>query len=300
MAIDGFIATIWSARLLENLQKSFVFGQPNVINRDYEGDIQGKGSTVKITSIGDITIGDYTKDTDIGDPEALEDAQSVLSVTQSKYFNFAVDDIDKAQVAPTLMNGAMQQSAYNLADVSDQYVAGQMKANVAAGNIIGTTASAKVPDLRADEAGAQFTAWDYLLQLSTVLSEADVPRQGRWAIVPPWFVERLAGDTRFTDAAAAGTPDALLNGLVKRAAGFDILESNNVPTSAGTGAEAAKTQTYVIVGSSIATTFADSVNGVEAYRPEKRFADAIKGLHVYGAKVTRPDALAMLICRKVT
>jgi len=50
MTIEGFIGTVWSARLLENLQKSLVFGQPGVINRDYEGEISGKGSTVKITS----------------------------------------------------------------------------------------------------------------------------------------------------------------------------------------------------------------------------------------------------------
>ena len=58
MTIEGFIGTVWSARLLENLQKSLVYGQNGVINRDYEGELAGKGSTVKISSIGDITIGD--------------------------------------------------------------------------------------------------------------------------------------------------------------------------------------------------------------------------------------------------
>jgi N4-gp56 family major capsid protein len=296
MTVTGFIATIWSARLLENLQKSFVYGQPNVINRDYEGEIKGKGSTLKITSIGDITIGDYTKDTDISDPEALDDAQSVLSITQAKYFNFAVDDVDKAQTSPALMNGAMQQSAYGLVDVADQFIAAQMYANVATANKIGSNATAIVPTTTPD---LGTMAYDYLLQLGTKLSEANVPKQGRWVVCPPWFIERLASDKRFSDASASGSTDALLNGLVKRAGGFDVLESNNAPTNAGTGGEAAKTQTQVIAGSSIATTFADSTNQVEGYRPEKRFADAVKGLHVYGCKITRPDALALLTCRKV-
>ena len=56
MAIDNFIATIWSARILENLQKSLVYGQPSVVNRDYEGEIRDLGSTVKINSIGPITV----------------------------------------------------------------------------------------------------------------------------------------------------------------------------------------------------------------------------------------------------
>ena len=297
MGVGGFIATIWSARLLGNLEKSLVYGQPNVINREYEGEIKGKGSTLKITSIGDITIGDYTKDTDIADPEALDDAQSVLSITQSKYFNFAVDDVDKAQTSPALMNGAMQRSAYGLANVADQFIASQMYSNVATANKIGSNATAIVPTTTPDTGKM---AYDYLLQLGTVLSEADVPKQGRWVVCPPWFIERLAGDKRFSDASASGSTDALMNGLVKRAAGFDVLESNNAPTNAGTGGETAKKQTQVIAGHPMATTFADSTNRVEAYRPEKRFADAVKGLHVYGCKITRPNALALLTCRKVS
>lgn len=297
MAIEGFIGTVWSARLLANMQKALVFGQPNVINRDYEGEIAGKGSSVKITSIGDITIGDYTKDTDIADPEALSDAQTTLNITQSKYFNFAVDDVSKAQATPALMNAAMRQSAYNLADVADQFIAATMAASVSSANVIGTTAAAKVPTLVEDD-GTH--AYDYLLQLGTALSVANVPKMGRWVIVPPWFSERLAQDKRFSNASASGSTDALLNGLVKRAAGFDVLESNNVPTANGTGGDAAKINSYVLAGISEATTFADSTNKVEAYRPEKRFADAVKGLHVYGAKVVKPDAMALLICRKVS
>lgn len=297
MGIEGFISTIWSARLLANLEKSFVFGQPNVINRDYEGEIKGKGSTVKITSIGDITIGDYTKDSDIADPQALADAQATLNITQSKYFNFAVDDVSAAQMSPSLMDGAMKQSAYNLSDVADQFIAATMVAGVATANKIGSSATGIVPSTTE---GSGTMAWDYLLQLGTALSVANVPKQGRWAIVPPWFVERLAGDKRFSDASASGSTDALLNGMVKRAAGFDILESNNCPKIAGTGGENGKTDYAILAGTPIATTFADSVNKVEAYRPEKRFADAVKGLHVYGAKVVRPNALAMLTARKVS
>ena len=108
MTIEGFIGTVWSARLLENLQKSLVYGQNGVINRDYEGELAGKGSTVKITSIGDITIGDYTKDTDIALPEALNDAQTTLVATESKYFNFAIDDVSRAQMSNNIMDGAMR------------------------------------------------------------------------------------------------------------------------------------------------------------------------------------------------
>lgn len=50
---------------------------------------------------------------------------------------------------------------------------------------------------------------------------------------------------------------------------------------------------YAIAGSQIATSYAEQINKVEAFRPEKRFADALKGLHLYGAKVVRPEALVV-------
>lgn len=63
-----FISTVWAARLLTALDKALVYGQETIVNREYEGDIQQAGNTVKIASIGDVTIGDYTKNTDINDP----------------------------------------------------------------------------------------------------------------------------------------------------------------------------------------------------------------------------------------
>ena len=293
MTIEGFIGTVWSARLLENLQKSLVYGQNGVINRDYEGELAGKGSTVKITSIGDITIGDYTKDTDIALPEALNDAQTTLVATESKYFNFAIDDVSRAQMSNNIMDAAMRQSAYNLANVADQFVAATMVAGVADDNKIGSDTAGKVPNTTPGT-----TAYEYMLQMGTMLSNADVPREGRWIIVPPWFSEKLALDERFTQSPAL-SGNILTNGVVKQAAGFTVLESNNVPTVAGSGGDAGKTNYKIVAGSSIATTFADSVSKVEAFRPERRMSDAVKGLHVYGSKVVRPAALALLTARAV-
>lgn len=295
MTISSFIGSVWSARLLDNFNKAAIYCQPQVSNRDYEGEIQGKGSTVKITSIGKITISSYTKDSDIADPEALNDAQSTLTASQAKYFNFAVGDVDKAQMSGNVMDGAMRESAWGLADVADQYQAGIMYAQIATANKIGADTGGIVPNTTAGT-----TTFDYLLQLGTKLSEANAPKQGRFVVVPPWYVQELSADARFTDISASGSGDALLNGFVKRAAGFDILESNNVPTVAGSGGDSGKTNYKIIAGIPNATTFADSVSKVEAYRPDKRFADVAKGLHVYGGLVSRPSCLALLTCRAVT
>jgi len=290
MSLNNFIAQIWSAKLLESLKKAHVYTQSGVVNTDYQGEISGKGSVVKINSFGSVTIRDYVKGTPIEDPEELDDAQTSLEITQAKYFNFSVDDVDKAQQQPKVMTAAMGQASYDLSDVTDTYMAGLMYAGAAADNKIGTDASAIVPN-----ATAGTTAYDYLVDLSTKLSEASCPKQGRWVIIPPWFTALLAKDERFTNISASGSPEALRNGIISRVAGFDVLESLNVPTVTTDGDVNSK----IIAGHGIATSFAEQINKVEAYRPEKAFADAVKGLHLYGAKVVRPSCLALLTARAV-
>ncbi|MEG0379971.1 MAG: P22 coat protein - protein 5 domain protein, partial [Eubacterium sp.] len=111
--------TIWSARLLANLDNNHV--ATNFINRDYEGEIKQKGDKVKINSIGEITIGNYTG-AKIGDPETLTTTDQELVIDQGKFFNFAVDDVDKVQAAGPLMDKAMQRAAYGLTDVADKFI----------------------------------------------------------------------------------------------------------------------------------------------------------------------------------
>jgi len=135
MALDNFIPEVWSARLLANLHNALVYAQAGVINRDYEGEIAAAGDTVRINSIGSVTVGDYTKNTDMAAPQALSDAQATLTITQSKYFNFQIDDIDKAQQTPKLMNAAMAEAAFALANTTDQFIASQYT-DISSGNFL--------------------------------------------------------------------------------------------------------------------------------------------------------------------
>jgi len=282
MSLNNFIPTIWSARLLAALSKALVYGQPNIVNRDYEGEITGGGDTVKINSIGDPTIGTYSKNADIADPETLTDAQRVLLIDQQKYFNFQVDDVDKAQQKPSVMDEAMRRSAYRLRDVADSFIA-SLYTGVAAGNTIGDDTTPKVP--------TKSDAYEYLVDLCVLLDEANVPTEQRWCVVPPWFHGLLQKDDRFVKAGTAKTDQVLANGMVGEAAGFTILKSNNVPNTAGA-------KYKIIAGHPIAISFAEQVVKVEGYRMEKRFADGVKGLHVYGAKLVRPTCIAVMTASK--
>jgi len=282
MALD-FIPTVWAARLLVALEKALVYGQRSVANRDYEGEIRKAGNTVKIASIGDVTIGDYTKDTDIADPEVLTDDEQTLLIDQAKYFNFYVDSVDRAQQNVTVLDEAMHRSAWSLREVADEFLAGMIATAVPNENKIGSTTTPEVP--------TKDNAYEYLVDLGVLLDEDNVPTGGRYVVVPAWFHGLLLKDDRFVRSGTAAGDRKLANGEVGEAAGFAILKSNNVPNTSG--------EKYkIIAGHAMATAYVEQIIDVQTYKPEKRFGDAVKGLHVYGAKVVRPTCLAMLIANK--
>lgn len=279
MSIE-FIPTVWAARLLVALDKSLVYGQANVCNRDYEGEIREAGNTVKIASIGDVSVADYVKNTDIGEPESLTDEEQTLLIDNAKYFNFYVDSVDRAQANANIMDEAMRRSAWSLRAAADTFLAAAMESAVPSGNKIGTVGDPVVP--------TKDDAYEYLVDLGVLLDEGNVPIDDRFVIVPAWFHGLLLKDDRFVRSGTFRGDARLANGEVGEAAGFRILKSNNVPNTSGA-------KFKIIAGHRLATSFAEQVLDVQTYKPEKRFGDAVKGLHVYGAKVVRPAALAMLI-----
>lgn len=298
MSLNQFIPEIWSARIFEALRKAFVYAQEGVINRDYEGDIQAVGDTVNINQISDPTITDYVKNTDMTAAEVLNDTRRQLVITQAKAFHFYIDDVDKAQQQPKVMDNAMARAAYRFSDITDQYVAGVMAAGANVLNQIGTQGS---PIIAPDPTPGATGAYEQLVDLSTKLNEANVPRDNRFVIIPPWYEGVLRKDDRFinNESISDRSGTAILNGSIGWAAGFKVLVSNNVPTTAASVGDANQVpRNSIVAGHDMATTFAEQISEIEGYRPERRFGDAIKGLHLYGAAVIEDDALAVLIATR--
>lgn len=275
MAITNFVPEIWSANLLENLRAKARYTQSGVINRNYEGDIRYAGDTVNITSFSDPTVGSYTKgSTTISYPE-LTDGTRALVINQANFWSFSVDDIDKRQALDGFMSEVTAGAATALQLEADSHVAGLMVSGTDAGNQMGAeTVGSTAGD-----------AYELLVELRTILTRAEVPADDRWVIVPPEFYGVLLKDSRFIDASASGTTEALRNGIVGKAAGFTVIEGTTVPETSGGAFE-------VIAGHPIATTYAEQILETEAIRLERRFEDGLRGLHVFGAKVIRPTALA--------
>lgn len=275
MAVTNFIPTIWSARLNEGFKKALVYG--NCVNTDYEGEIKGAGSTVKINSVGAVTIDNYDKSKGINKPQELDSSQSTLTIDQAKYFNFQVDDIDKAQANVDLLDAGIKEASYGLANVADQYIA-NFYTEVKAGNTIGDDTTPIVPSIA--------NAYDYLIDLGVILDENSVSEIDRFVVVPSWFYGLLLKDPRFTKEI-----DIMRTGFVGNIDNMAVYKSNNVPNTSG--------EKYkIIAGQKTAISFAGQVDSVEAYRPESQFSDAVKGLQVYGAKCIKPEGIAVLTANR--
>jgi N4-gp56 family major capsid protein len=279
MAVDTFIPEVWRAELLTTLEENYVLAAPQATNRDYEGTIANAGDTVHIGSLTDPTVSTYTKNVTTIDPQTLTTTDQSLVIDQSKYFAFEVDDVDQrqAQNGGALLTTAARRAAVKLQELVDTYVGTLMTTN--AGTI-----------LAAQDAATAAAAYAVLVRLKVALDRANVPQAGRWVAVSPEFYALLLMDARFTDASAYGQGGVVANGLVGRALGFDVRVSTNLP--AGTAGTLPEVSSWIIAGHQMATTFAEQINKTEAYRPDNSFSDAIKGLHLYGAKVVRPEALA--------
>lgn len=275
MSILNFRPEIWSANLLVATRKNLIFG--NCINRDYEGEISAAGDTVRITSIGRPTISNYVPNSTVINPEQVNDSQRTLVVDQSKFFAFAVDDVDARQAKGNVIPQSMNEAAYGFADVIDQYIANSMYTGIQAANQAGSiTVAANTPSDFYDKV---------LVPLKIKLDLANVPTEGRWINVRPEAHGALLRDARFVKVNESGTSEGLRNGHVGRAAGFDIMVTNNAPNTSGS-------EYVTIAGTNAAYTFAEQINKVEAYRPQSSFSDAVKGLVLYGGKLVRPDFLA--------
>jgi len=268
MAITNFIPTLWSETLYQELEKDYV--GVRLCSREFEGEIRGEGDRVKICGIGPVTVFDYKKNQDMPAAEVLSDTERTLVIDQAKGFNFFLDSIDLAQSKKGLMQAAMKEASDALSDVADRYiysltdpaVEALSQEAVTSTNIIGIIADAR-----------------------RILMEHNVPNSAKISLeVPPAIEQKLvlAKVLRSTD-----NVEALGRGYIGSFMGFDIYVTNNItPDESGNYRCIART------GRAIA--FAEQVSAVKAYEPELRHGDAVKGLHLYGAKILYPKEMVFL------
>lgn len=269
MALSYFIPKVWSETLYRELEKEYI-GVKNC-SRDFEGDIKSIGDTVKIIGINPISVFDYEKNTDMTAPEELSDSERSLVIDRAKGFNFLIDDIDKAQSTPKLMQEAMSIAASALSDEADKYIY-SLYSSVSAENTV------KATSLKSDG------VIDLLLGVRQSLLENNV--SGNEEIILEVSPAVAAKIIKAKIVNGTSNESELDKGCIGTFLGFRVYVSNNIVKSGDAYKCFARTKRAI--------AFAEQINEVEAYRPEKRFADAVKGLHLYGAKIVYPKELMLL------
>ena len=137
-----------------------------------------------------------------------------------------------------------------------------------------------------------------LARMARLLDQQFVDTQGRWLVIDPVFAETLKDeDSRLFNADFGGQTGGLQNGLaINNLHGFRVYVSNNLP-SVGTGPAVASTTPQstnygvIVAGHDSAIATAQQINKTETYRDPDSFADIVRGMHLYGRKILRPEGI---------
>ena len=265
MSVANFIQTIWSKKIQDDLELKCKLVD-NCL-RTYEGDVK-HAKTVKILGVGEPTVNKYT-----GAPitvEKMSDRGQELVIDQANYFAFHVDDVDQAQSVPGLMEEYQRKSVHKLAVERDSYVAGLIKGVTTAANV--TTATALTADAIKIAIDAAIVA----------LRERNFDEDGVIEISPA--VYNLFKNHLIT--LSTDNPEYIKKGKVGVYDGFDVIMTNNLAKDA--------TYVYCAVRGVKAIAFAGQINEVEALRDQTVFADLVRGLDTFGAKVIDPARIQVL------
>ena len=271
MAISNFISTVWSENLYKQLDARYI-GVANC-TREWEGDIRRKGDRVKICGVGPVSIFDYSKNTNMSAPATLSDTSRELVITEAKAFNFQIDDIDRAQSTPRIMDEALRNAANALVNIAESHIYSHYSAVDSSNKISVVNPS---PEDIADS----------ILSAMVKLQKNGISDDVVLEVTPDVGALILKAKLNLaTDNSAV-----LENGCIGSFAGCKVFVSNNVATVS----ESASTHHMCYLRTKRAIAFAEQLSEIEAYRPELRFADAVKGLMLYGSKIVYPGELYIL------
>lgn len=284
----NFIPEIWSGKLIENFYDATVLAA--ISNTDYEGEIRSMGDTVNIRTTPEITIKTYVK----GQTLAVENpdkAKLQLVIDKGEYFACVEDDVDQVQSDIALMDQWSKDASERMKIKIDERVLTDVLTDVDSNNK-GATAGRISGDINLGVAGTPVAITssnviDTIINMGTVLDEANAPEQDRFMIIPA----KMAGyikQSDLKDASITGDGSSpLRNGRLGMIDRFTLYVSHNLYKS---GSEFS-----VIGGHKMGFTFASQMTNMETIRSETTFGNIIRGLQVYGYKVVKPEALATAV-----
>ena len=302
----NFTPEIFSQKVLKFFRRASV--AEDITNTDYAGEIENFGDTVRIIKEPTITVSSYSRGS-VVNPQDLADDQTTMVVDQANAFAFKIDDIEERQSHVNFEALATSSGAYSLkrkydfnvlqAIANGAGIAGADDASLSGGltstnTALGTAGTPIAVHTTRDN------AINLMLEMAKELDEQSVPEENRWFVAAPAFYAKLFGaGAKFAEVQVTGDGTSpLRNGLVMQGniAGFRCYKSTAL-TTGGTdavsisGVAAADGEAIVLAGHMSAVATASHIAKTEVVRSTETFSDIVRGLHVFGRKVLRPEAL---------
>ena len=291
------VPEIWSPRVLNNHYETEVLTE--IANTDYQGEIQSQGDTIHIRRGPNITVREYQIGQTL-DTEVPEVTKTQLVIDRGFYWNFLVEDVDKAQSDLDYMKMWTADAGKKLTESVNEVVLGETYTDVDANNT-GAEAGAKTGYFNLGEAGSpvDITAANVIGKVSewaAVLTENKAPDENRWAVIPPWFEQTIYESPYNQALIQGGDTELYRKGYIGEIAGFKLFRSNQLAMVA----DGDDTVTNIIFGQKEALTFAAQLTESETMRAESQFGTKARGLHVFGFKVVQPTCMGLLYCKRGT
>jgi len=289
----NWVPAVYSQKVQKFFRRASVV--EDITNTDYAGEIENFGDTVNIVKEPTITVSDYARGQSVN-TQALADDKLQLTVDQGSYFAFKVDDIEERQSHVNWEALATSSGAYSLKKNYDYNVLKNIydNASTSAANT-GTDASPIDGDAASDTLALVVSA------AKTVLDGQDVPEENRWLVAPPAFFQQLRrAGAKLMDQSVMGDggTSGIQNGKVtdKPLYGFNMYSTNAIAVSGGAAASktfgsAGSNEYAFLYGHRGAVATANHIAKTELIRDPNSFSDIVRGLHVFGRKILRSDAV---------
>ena len=306
----NFAPEIFSQKVLKFFRRASVV--EDITNTDYAGEIENFGDTVRIIKEPTVTVSTYSRGS-VVNPQDLADDQITMVVDQANAFAFKIDDIEERHSHVNFEALATSSGAFALKRKYDKTVLQAMSdgAGIAASAVSGTTltttaaagtlGTANAPiNIETDDNGINL-----MLAMARLLDDESVPEENRWFVAPPIFYEKCfqAGNKIAEVQVSGDATSPLRNGLatVGTLAGFRCYKTTALNSTGGTDqvtlTDASATlatdgsENIVLAGHMSSTSTASHIAKTEVVRSTESFSDVIRGLHVFGQKVLRQEAI---------
>lgn len=293
----NFSPTIYSQKIQKAFRTASV--AELITNNDYYGEIDNYGDSVEIIQEPDVSVSSYLRgQTNSSTP--LDDSKLTLTVDQANMFQFEVEDIEHKHSHVNFQELATSRAAYKLKNAFDQNILSFMAANAGVTDTLGTTAATAnllTIDVDSTVSSHDFTPLGLINRIQKLLDKNDVPEDDRFFVASPDFWEKFGDEgSKFVESDAMGRASQdsqLINGLYQNRTirGFKPYKSNNLPT--GQTTSGSSDYVAIIAGHKSAVATAQQIAKTESFRSQTRFADVVRGLHLFGRGALRTEALAV-------